>query len=64
MKMYTLTDIGSIACHGTLFISLIAAKDYAMLLQEHGLCMSFSIGCYKDGKYVEVYVYRHAGEKL
>ena len=49
-KMFTLTDTESPACHGTSFVSLAAARDYAMSLREFGLCMSFSVGCYKDGK--------------
>ena len=52
---YTLTDVDLLACHGTSFVSLVAARDYAMSLREYGLCMSFSIGCYKNGKHVEVY---------
>lgn len=53
--MFTLTDTESPACHGTSFLTLAAARDYAMSLREFGLCMSFSIGCYKDGRHVEVY---------
>ena len=52
--MFTLTDTESPAYHGS-FVSLVAARDYAMSLRELGLCMSFSIGCYKNGKHVEVY---------
>jgi len=55
-EFYTLTDTKLIACHGTSFPTMKAAMDYAKeLYNEFGLCESFSIGCYKNGKYVEVY---------
>jgi hypothetical protein len=53
---YTLTSLDQIACHGTSFPSAAAAKNYAFELQRQwGLCKSFIIGCYKDGKHIEVY---------
>jgi hypothetical protein len=60
-RMFTLTDTESPACHGTSFPSLAAARDYAISLREFGLCMSFSVGCYKDGSHIEVY--RQVGEE-
>lgn len=54
--MFTLTDTTQVACHGTGFQSIAEAKEYAITLRNnYGLCKSFSIGTYKDGKFVEVY---------
>jgi len=50
-----LTDTKQIACHGTSFQNVAEAKNYAILLQEYGLCESFSIGRYYNGKYIEIY---------
>ena len=53
---YHLTDTTSICCHGTCFPDMATAKNYAELLKrECGLCKTYSIGCYIDGKYVKVY---------
>lgn len=56
--MFTLTDTNSIACHGTSFRSLAEAKNYAIRLQELGLCKSYSIGKYCSSHpngHIEVY---------
>lgn len=53
--MYTLTDTHQIACHGTSFPSIIAAKTYARRLQSLGLCQTYSIGYYSEKGHVEVY---------
>ena len=53
--MFTLTDTNQIACHGTSFRSLADAKNYAVRLQELGLCKSYSIGQYTKEGHVEVY---------
>jgi len=53
--MFTLTDTNQISCHGTSFRSVTAARNNAISLQELGLCKSYSIGQYRDGKHVEIY---------
>lgn len=53
--MFTLTDTHQISCHGTSFGSIAEAKNYAISLQELGLCKTYSIGKYADGGHVEVY---------
>jgi hypothetical protein len=53
--MFTLTDTNQIACHGTSFRTFNDAKTYAIYLQSIGLCVTFSIGCYLDGKHVGVF---------
>jgi hypothetical protein len=52
---YTLTATDQIACYGTSFKSIAEARNYAMSLQGLGLCKSFSVGQYRNGKHVEVY---------
>lgn len=52
---FTLTDTTQVSCHGTSFKSLAEAKNYAISLQEFGLCETYSVGEYRDGKYVNVY---------
>lgn len=53
--MYTLNDTNQSDCHG-LFRSLANAKNYAISLQEFGLCMTCMIGQYtKEGYIIIVY---------
>lgn len=51
---YILTDSTQIACHGS-FPSIEEAAAYARQLQELGLCQTFTVGGYSDGKYVNVF---------
>lgn len=53
--MFTLTDTNQIACHGTSFKSLADARNYAISLQEWGLCKTYSVGQYTKEGHIEVY---------
>ena len=52
--MFTLNDTNQIACHGT-FRSIANAKNYAISLQEFGLCMTFMILQYTKEGHIMVY---------
>lgn len=52
--MYTLTDTNQIACHGS-FTSIAEARNYAYELRKIGLCKTYNIGTYIDGKWEVVY---------
>jgi hypothetical protein len=52
--IYTLTDATQIACHGS-FSSVNDAITHARQLQEFGLCQTFTVGGYSDGKFVTVF---------
>lgn len=53
--VYTLTDTHQIACHGS-FASVEEAILYARNLQTNfGLCRTFNVGGYIDGKFQVVY---------
>jgi hypothetical protein len=51
---FILTDCSQPACHGG-YPTLEAAQKQADALAKHGLCESYSVGTYIDGKFVEVY---------
>lgn len=51
---YMLTDATQIASHGS-FASVNDAITYAKQLQEFGLCQTFTVGGYSDGKFVTVF---------
>ncbi len=54
--MYFLTDTNQLCLHSSSLPNVAAAKNYAYELQQKwGLCKTFSIGCYKNGKYEKVY---------
>ncbi len=53
--MFTLTDTNQLACHGTSFQTIEEAHNYAISLQEFGLCKTYCIGQYVDGGFVNVY---------
>lgn len=53
--MFTLTDTTIISCLGTSFPSLAAARNFAISLQEYGLCETYSVGQYTPKGHVEVY---------
>lgn len=52
--MYILTDTFQIACHGS-FPSVEEAVFHARGLQTLGLCRTFNVGGYSDGKFQVVY---------
>ena len=51
---YYLTDTYQLACHGT-YANIAKAKNYAHSLQELGLCKTFNIGTYINGKFEIIY---------
>jgi hypothetical protein len=54
--MFTLTDTHLISCHGTSFRNFEEAVNYATKLRELGLCRSYSIGQYINGRHKCIYV--------
>ena len=53
-QLYVLYDGKTLV--GSTFKSVAIARDHAMALREEfGVCASFSIGYYKNGKYIVVY---------
>jgi hypothetical protein len=53
--MFTLTDTNQLACHGTSFQSIEEAHNYAISLQELGLCKTYCIGQYASNGFINVY---------
>ena len=45
----------TIACHGTSFISLADARNYAIRLQKLGLCVTYMVGQYTKEGHIMVY---------